>query len=149
MPSSALGPVSVGLFTLLNVASLKGAYPGTGAGCVGGVKDYVPQAPVYPFLFFEVSERDLSSLGDGPSVKRIQVRLHVFSQYLGAAEAQRITAEAIRLVQFAEPTATGWTIPKVGRPDDVVMIELSELNGVICRELVTIWEDFFACEVAA
>jgi hypothetical protein len=149
MAYSALSPLSAGVFAKLNVTSLKGAYPGTGAGCTGGVKDYVPQAPTYPFLWYELSENDISGLGNGPSVKQIQLRLHVFSQFLGMAEAQRIMAAAIGLLQFVEPTATGWQVPAIGRPDDVIPIEFSEINGIVVRELVSIWDDFFACENAA
>jgi hypothetical protein len=148
MPNSALSPVSAGIYAKLNVASLKSAVP-TGAGCLGGVRDYIPQPMTFPFMFYELAERDISGLGQGPSVKQIDLRLHVFSQYAGAIEAQRIMTEAIRLLQFSEPTATGWQVPVVGRPDDVVFIEFSELNGVVVRELVAIWSDFFAVENSA
>lgn len=146
---SSLSPISAAIFARLNVQSLKGSYPATGAGCVGGVRDYVPQPATFPMLFFEVSESDLGGLGTGPTVKRVQLRLHVFSQYLGASENQRIITEAIRLLQHVEPTVTGWQVPAIGRPNDLVPIELSELNGVAVRELVAIFDDIFAGENAA
>ena len=149
MPHSALSPVSAGLFARLNVTSLKGAYPATGAGCIGGVKDYVPQAPTYPFLWYELSETDISGLGSGPDTKQLQLRLHVFSQALGMAEAQRIMAAAIALLKFQQPVAAGWAMPPIERPDNVVPLEFSEINGVVVRELVSIWDGLFADEVAA
>lgn len=148
MANCALQPVSQAIFARLNVASLTGTYP-SNAGCIGGVHEFVPQAPAYPFLLIELFERDLSGLGSGPSLKQLQLRLHVFSQYLGMAEAQRIMTAAIGLVQFHEPTLTGWNMPRIGRPNDVVPIEASIINGVACRELVSIWDELFADEVAA
>jgi hypothetical protein len=64
-------------------------------------------------------------------------------------EAQLIMTTAIGLLQHVSPTATGWQIPAIGRPNEVIPIENSEINGVIVRELVSIWDDFFACENAA
>lgn len=146
MPNSALQPVSIAVFGLLNVASLKAAQP-TGAGCVGGVTDNPPQGGTFPVLWYEVSERDRSGLGSGDEVKEVELRLHVFSTWMGAAEAQRIMAEAIRLVKHQEPAATAWRVIKIGRPKDVVLLPNEEINGVKVRELVSIW-DVFAEEAA-
>jgi len=148
MPDSALQPVSVAIFGRLNVASLKGAYPGTGAGCVGGVTDNPTQGGTFPFLWYELSSRDLGGLGQGPDVAQLELRLHVFSTWNGMAEAQRIMREAIRLVKYSEPTAAGYRIVPIGRPQDEISLPFEELNGVKVRELVTIW-DVFAEEVAA
>lgn len=148
MPDSALQPVSVAIFGRLNVASLKGAYPATGAGCVGGVFDNVPQPATFPCLFYEVSARDLGGLGQGPDVTQIELRLHVFSTWNGMAEAQRIMREAIRLLKYTEPTVAGYVMPMIGRPLDEIPLPFEEVNGVKVRELVTIW-DLFADEVAA
>jgi hypothetical protein len=147
MPNSALGPVSVAIYTRLNVASLKAAVP-TGAGCVGGVFDNVPQGAVFPNLFYEVSAKDIGGLGQGPDVTQIELRLHVFSTYNGMAEAQRIMREAIRLLKYTEPTVVGYRMPMIGRPLDEVPLPFEEINGVKVRELVTIW-DLFAEEVPA
>lgn len=147
MPDSALQPVSVAIFSRLNVASLKAAVP-AGAGCVGGVFDNVPQGATYPCLFYEVSASDLGGLGQGPDVHQIQLRLHVFSQYAGMAECQRIMREAIRLLKYTAPTVVGYQMPTIGRPADEIPLPFETLNGVLVRELVTIW-DLFAAEVVA
>jgi len=149
MAYSALSPVSAAIFGKLNVSSLKGVYPGTGAGCLGGIKEYIPQPNTYPMIFYELSESDQSGLGQGLSVKKIQLRLHAFSTALGQAENQRIMNQAIALLQFQEPTATGWRVPPIGRPNEVIPIEFAELNGVIVRELVAIFDDIHAGELAA
>jgi len=144
---SPLGPVSVGLFTLLNVTSLKGAYP-TYAGCIGGITDNPPASPTFPFLWYELSGHDLSGFGQGLDVTQIELRLHVFSTATTMAEAQRIMREAIRLVKFSAPTVVGYDLPVIGRPLDEIPLPFEELNGIKVRELVTIW-DLFACESAA
>lgn len=148
MAHSASGPVSAAIFGRLNVASLKGSYPSVGAGCIGGVHDAVPQPATFPLLFYEVSVRDIGGLGQGPDVSQCELRLHVFSTYVGMSEAQRIMREAIRLLKYQAPTATGYTIVEIGRPMDEVPLPFELINNVAVRELVTIW-DLFACEVAA
>lgn len=144
MAYSALDPLSDGLFAKLNVTSLK-----TGLGVTVAIVDAVKQPAVFPFLLYVLKEKDISGLGSGPSVKQMQLRLHVFSQAMTMKEAHRIMAVAIGLLQFVSPTATGWQIPAVGRPSDVVELGDSMINGIACRELVSIWDDFFACEEAA
>lgn len=147
MATTSLAAVAPAIFARLNVASLTAAVP-TGAGCIGGVKDYVPQGVQFPFLLYELFERDISGLGAEHAVKQVQLRLHVYSQFKGEAESQRIMNEAIRLLQFTEPTVTGWQVPKIGRPQDVIPIAVSEINGEVCRELVSIWDSLFAAEAA-
>ena len=145
--NSALGPVSAAVFTVLNVASLKAAYP-TGAGCVGGVTDN-PTGTTYPLLWYELIDgEDLSGLGRGPDLTRIELRLHVFSTWNGMLEAHRIMREAIRLLKYSTPTVTGYTLVEIGRPHDEIALPFEEINGVKVRELVTIW-DLFADEVPA
>jgi len=143
--NSALGPVSAAVFSILNVASLKAAFP-TGAGCVGGVTDN-PTGTTYPVLWYEVQGSDIGSLGQGPDLTQIELRLHVFSTWNGMLEAQRVMREAIRLLKYSVPTVAGYTMPMVGRPHDEIPLPFEEINGVKVRELVTIW-DLFAAEVA-
>ncbi len=145
---SALGPVSVGIFGLLNVSALTAAYP-TGAGCVGGVSDNPPRGGgVYPRLWYEVTKRDLSGLGESTEVSEIELRLHVFSQWQGMKEAQRIMAKAIELLTYQTPTVAGYQMPKAGRPFSEVPLPFEEINGVPVIELVSMW-NLFAAEVAA
>jgi len=148
MPDSCLQPVSVAIFSRLNVTALKGAYPATGAGCVGGVFDSVPQSVTYPCLFYEVSARDIGGLGQGPDVHQVELRLHVFSTYAGMQECQRIMRTAIDLLKYTEPTVAGYRMVPIGRPQDEVPLPFESLNAVLVRELVTVW-DLFVEEVIA
>lgn len=142
MATSALRPVSDAIFARLNVPSLK-----TGLGITVAIKDFVPQPAPFPFVLYSMAERDISGLGTERAVKSMPLRLHVFSQAQNMGEAQRIMAVAVGLLQFAAPTATGWLIPAIGRPNDVIPVENSEINGVVCRELVSIWDHVYADEV--
>ena len=146
MPDSALQPVAEAILARLNVASLTAATP-SGAGCVGGVTEDPAQGGTFPFLWYEVSGRDIGGLGQGPNVTAIDLRLHVFSRFSGMTEARRVMREAIRLLQYSQPTVTGYTMPMIGRPHDEIPLPFEELNGVKVRELVTTWT-LFADEVA-
>lgn len=148
MADSALQPVADAIFARLNVASLKAAAP-TGAGAVGGVTENPAQGTTtFPFVWYELSGRDIGGLGQGPDLTEVELRLHVFSTYGGMAEARRIMREAIRLLKYANVTLSGYRMPTIGRPREEVALPFEELNGVKVRELVTVWT-LFADEIAA
>ena len=102
---SALSPVSVAIYTALNVATLTDLVP-------GGVSDVVPQNTVYPFVLFEVSEpRQMGGFGTKPGTKHfpeIEVRVHVVSQQQNLSEAQGILEKAIQLLADP-PTVSGYS----------------------------------------
>lgn len=137
MPYSALEAVSAAVFARLNVAAMKSAYP-TGAGATGGVTDN-PLAGTFPFLWYEVREDPAShrGLGVGPSLLRVELRLHAFCQYPGMREAQRIIAGAAALLMppAALLTVSGFSHRSV-LDYDAVPLANEELNGVKVRELV-------------
>lgn len=147
MPDSALQPVAEAVFARLNVASLKAATP-TGAGCVGGVTENPVQGATFPYLWYELSGRDIGGLGRGLDLTQIELRLHVFSTWNGMLEARRIMREAIRILKYTTPIVDGYELVEIGRPLDEISLPFEELNGVKVRELVTVW-DLFACEVTA
>lgn len=151
MSNSALQPVADAIYARLNVASLKNATTASpaGAGCIGGVTEAPAQAPTFPFLFFELSGRDIGGLGQGLDVTQIELRLHVFSTFQGMAEARRIMREAVRLIRYQTLTISGYEMPTIGRPDNEVPLPFEEIGGIAVRELVTVWSSLFASEVAA
>jgi len=148
MSNSALQPVAEAIYARLNTHSLKAAYP-TGSGCLGGITEKPAQAPTFPFLWFELSGRDVGGLGQGLDVTQIELRLHVFSQASSLLEARRIMREAVRLIRYSTLTVSGYEMPVIGRPDDEVALPLEEYGGVAVIEVVTIWSSLFASEVAA
>src|SRR5438046_7581385 len=96
-----LAPVSEAVFGVLQGdATLSSLLP-------GGVQTDVPEDPSYPFLWVEILEQQqFGGFGTKPgagALPELEIRLHVFSQFPGWAQAQTIVARAIALV--ADPPA--------------------------------------------
>lgn len=125
----SLSPVSVGVYTLLNVAGM--------TALVGArIYDAVPQAPTFPFLFYEVRERPIKALGTGAGVPEIELRVHAFSQYEGMQQAQTIIQKAIELLRDQTVSVSGYA--QAGRVfyDETIAFSNEVINGVAVRELV-------------
>lgn len=130
MPSySALSPVSVGIYTLLNVSALTTL-------ALGGVRDDVPQKPTFPFVWYEVQEESISGLGDSPHFVEVDLRVHVFSQEETLADAQVIGAKVVELLRHKVITITGYTHAGKVFYDRTVLLADELLNGVKVHELV-------------
>lgn len=131
----SLSPVSVGVFTLLNVAGLT-------ALVSTRIYDDVPQAPTFPFVWLEVQEnRDLRGFGTG-GFPEVQLRVHAFSQYEGAKEAQDIIAKVIELLRDQALSISGYN--QGGRIvyDETTLLPNELIAGVKCRELVASFRIF-------
>lgn len=83
---SALSPIAKDVMRLLG---------GSPALAAGGVHDYVPQDPTYPFVLFEIDETPMDAYGRAATVIAGDILLHVFSLGRGMAEARRIMVDAI------------------------------------------------------
>lgn len=131
----SLGPVSVAVYALLNVAGMT-------ALVSSRIYDAVPQAPTFPFVFYEVREnRDIRGFGTG-GFPEVQLRVHAFSQYEGMKEAQSIIQKAIELLRDQALSVTGYNHAGLIVYDETVPLSDEVINGVACRELVasfTIW----------
>ena len=101
---SALSPVSVAIFTALNVAAVTDLAP-------GGVWDVLPQNTSYPSVLFEVSEpRQLGGFGTKPGagqLPEIDLRVHVFSQQQNLSQAQTLIETVLQLLADP-PTVIGY-----------------------------------------
>lgn len=128
----ATGPVSVAVYTALNVAAMT-------ALASGGIHEDVPPHTSFPFVLYEVNEeRDLSGLGTIPGddrVTELQLRLHVFSQYPGFLEADAILAKAIELLKNPL-TVTGYACPAVFHDLPAVKFQDELVAGQKCKEVV-------------
>ena len=96
MPSYlSLSPVSVAIYTALNVAGLTALAP-------GGAHDSVPPNTAYPFVLFEVSEdAQLGVFGTAPGsgqLPEVRLRVYVFSQAKGMKECQDVLAKVRELL---------------------------------------------------
>lgn len=125
----ALGPVSVGVYTALNVAGLT-------ALATGGISDDTAQATSLPFVWYEVSERDVRGLGTG-GLPEVELRVHAFSSYQGMKEAQSINQKVIQLLRDQSITVSGYTQAGKVFYDETVALPNEMLNGVKVHELVS------------
>ena len=128
-----LQPVADALYgVLLQDAALTALLSST------GVVDDIPQDPSYPFLWVEVQEpQQWGGFGTKPGIgvlPEIGIRLHVYSQFQGMAEAYGILTRAITLL--ADPPAvvgfSSWAIFH----DTTITLPDEALNGVKVKEVV-------------
>lgn len=128
----SLSPVSVGVATLLNVAGL--------TALVGArIYDDVPQSPTFPFVWYEVREsRDMRGFGTG-GFPEVELRVHAFSQYEGAKEAQSVIQKVIELLRDQPLTVTGYAHAGLVFYDETVLLPNELIAGVKCRELVAMF----------
>lgn len=135
MAHLALSPVSVALFTLLNVATITDQ-------ATGGVVTDIPQAPTFPLVWLEVLEpRDMRGFGTG-GFPEIEIRVHVFSAAETLTEAQTIARLCISLLRDATLTVTGYT--QAGRVfyDGTTPLPNEQILGVKVHELVSMFRTY-------
>ena len=134
MASLALSPVSAAVYTVLNVAALTTLAP-------GGVRDYVPQKPTFPLVWFELQEEERRGLGTG-GLPEVDLRVHCYSQALGGAEGQAVMQQVIELLKDQALIVPGYT--QGGRVfyDRTVPLADELVNGVPVRELVAMFRIF-------
>jgi hypothetical protein len=91
-----LQPLSEAIYGVLQSTALLALLSSDPAG---GVQTDIPENPVFPFLWVELIEtRQRGGFGTKPGTKtlpEIEVRLHVYSQFAGDAEAHGILSQAI------------------------------------------------------
>lgn len=128
MASLSLSAVSASIYAALHVPALT-------AEVSTRIYDGVPQAPVFPFVTYEVMETDARGLGGG-YLPEVELRVHVFSTYAGSLEAQRIGSVIVSLLQDAPLTASGYHQAGLVVYSDTQLLPGQSVNGVVCRELV-------------
>lgn len=131
--SVALSPVSVAVYGVLSGDA-------TLSGLVGGrIYDDVRQGAAYPYLWYEVRERDMRGFGGG-ALPEIEVRVHAFDgAHRGAQVVQQIIARAVALLKDAAVSVTGFV--QCGRVvyDETVLLPDEDVNGEKVRELVALF----------
>jgi len=130
----SLSPVSVGIFTALNVAALT-------ALATGGVHEDVPQGASYPLVWYEVRERDMRGFGTG-GFPEVEIRVHALSQYRGLSEAQAIVQKAIELLRDQPLGVDGYTQAGLVFYDETVNLGDQLLNGVKVKEIVAMFRTY-------
>lgn len=124
----ALSPVTAAVYTALNVAALTALAP-------GGVYDALPQAPTYPCVLIEASERNVGGFGPG-SLPEVTLRVHVFSAYKGFKEAQAAMNKVIQLLRDQSLAISGYAQCGLVFYDRTLNVGDVEVNGVLVHELV-------------
>jgi hypothetical protein len=105
----------------------------------GGVQTDVPADPVYPFVWFEVSEPDQhGGFGTKPghgALPEVTLRVHVFQSDGGTMrDAEAVIARAIALLADP-PVVEGYASCAIFH-DQTIPLPDEELNGVKVKELV-------------
>lgn len=125
---SALSPVSVAVYALLNVPALLALAP-------GGATDDIPQAASLPLVFYEVEERDVRGFGTG-GLPEVTLRVHVYSDYQGMKEGQVAIRKVIELLKDQSLTIVGYNHCGKVFYDQTALVPDTALNGVKVHELV-------------
>lgn len=126
-----LSPVSVGLYTVLNVAGL--------TALTNFYGDALPQTPTFPCTWYEVQEADARGMGSGYGIPEIEVMVHTASTYTGFKEAQAANQKVIELLRDQTLTVSGYAMcGKVFYEQTQPMPE-AEINGVPVREIVSMF----------
>jgi len=125
----SLSPVGIGVYERLNVGSM--------IALVGDrIYDDVPQAPTFPFVWYEVLEsQDVRGFGGG-GFPEVQLRVHAFSTYEGSSEAQAVARKAIELLRDQELTVTGYAQAGTVFYDQTLTFSDQIIQGVKVREVV-------------
>jgi hypothetical protein len=135
--ASALSPVSVAVFNVLNVAALLALVP-------GGVNTVVPQGAPRPYVYFEVSNpRQLGGFGSYPGhadVPEIELRVHGISDQENVSECQAIVAKAIELLFTSALTVSGYRVCSSLPMSDVQILNLGDqvIANIVVHEEVAI-----------
>lgn len=124
----ALSPVSAAVYAALNVAALTALAP-------GGVHDDVPQAPTFPFVAFDVQERENRGLGRG-SLLEVQWRVRAYAATAGMKDAQAIIAKVIELLKDQTLSVSGYAQCGNVFYDETVPGGDELINGIKCHSLV-------------
>lgn len=130
----ALGSVADAVYTALNVAGLT-------ALVSSRIYDDVPQAPTFPFVWYEVHEREIGRMGGG-GFPEIELRVHVFSKYEGTTEGHTISKKVIELLRDQTVSITGYNQAGKIFYDETKLLSDEVIAGEKCRELVSFFRVF-------
>lgn len=129
----SLSPVSVAVYTALNVAALTSL-------ATGGVHDDLPQNLSFPMVLFEVAEtQQLGGFGTRVGLGQlpeVEIRLTVYTKTVGMKTAQAVMAKALELLATAPATVTGYSSWAIFW-DSTIPIPESMIAGEKVQELVS------------
>jgi len=127
MPRSALEPGSEAIYGLLNVAAMTSL-------ATGGVFQDVPQDTAFPYVAYELRENDTAGTF-GQIFYQMALDVHVWSQYEGNQQAERIVSKAVELLTFQTPAMSNFTALLITHDGSNSFPDL-DVNGVATKHLV-------------
>lgn len=135
---SAVAPVSLAVYTALNVPALTTSAP-------GGVGAVIPQGNVRPYVYFEVSNPiQRGGFGTWPGhgdLAELELRIHAISDQPNVSECQALLALAVGLIyQPGALTVAGYTVCANQPMTDVQLLNLGDqvIANVVVHEEVAI-----------
>lgn len=133
----AMSPVAVAIYGKLNVSSLT-----SGLGYTVGLYDDVSQDAALPLVWIELPEESSQrGMGTG-EFGRVEIRVHVFSNFEGTAQVQLITAKVIELLRDQALTVTGYAQAGLVFYDHTTLLNDVVFHGIKCREMVAFFYTF-------
>lgn len=133
----SLSAVTAAVYAALNVSTLTNLVSSR-------IYDDVPQNPTFPFVWYEVRERDVRGMGTR-GLPQVDLRAHVFSSndgYEGPKQAQDIGAVVIGLLRDQALSITGYTHCGLVFYDETQLFSDQVIAGVKTRELVAMFRIF-------
>lgn len=135
MSTLTLSPVSVGVYTALNVSGLTSL-------CSGPFDTEVPQVTSFPMCWFVLTEENARGMGTG-GLRKLFLRVHAAakgSTTLGVAkQLQGILAQAVTLLEDASLTVSGYRTAGQVFYDSTTEPFPSEIGGVQCWEAAALF----------
>jgi len=128
----ALDAVSAAVYTLLNVASLT-------ALATGGIADDTAQASAFPFVFYEVSERERRGLGTG-GLPEVELRVHGYGRDVQGLQV--LIQKVVLLLKDQPLTVAGYNQCGKVFYDETLTFHDELINGVKVHELVAMFRIF-------
>lgn len=132
MSALVLAPISLGIYTALNVAAVT-------ALASGPYDTEVPKVAAFPYVWFIVREENARGLGRG-GLRRISVRVHAAAtgsaSLTPAKQLQGILGAAVNALEDARLTLDGATQGGEVFYSDTTEPVLSEINRSSCWEAV-------------
>jgi hypothetical protein len=137
--ATALVPVSLGIYTALNVAALLSLVSVVGNGVV-------PQGATRPYLYFELSNSTQhGGFGTYPGhgdIAELEVRLHSITDQPNVSQGQAIVAAALALLFPPAPAlvVAGYTVCSAQPMSDIQILNLGDqtIANVVVHEEVAI-----------
>lgn len=127
----SLDPVSAAIYARLNVSGLTALIDGKTIV----ISDDPAQGTRFPFIWYEVQEDQARGFGTR-NLPRCELRVHIYSDYEGMLEAQRIAQKVIELLGDHALTVSGYDMCDRIFYERTVPLPDEELNGVKVHELV-------------